>query len=132
MMAAQVQIDSDLSKIDRKSFDTMRKERLAKGNQPAHPEHIRLRNDALKAYAPLDRIYDLDMNELVYVAEVIPGMSRAAAQGIMAAREQEYFDSPAGQQMWNRTLSRIWPRIVATDKKQATWQERMAALRKAS
>lgn len=129
MMAAQIQIDSDLSQVGDEELWKMRRERLAKGAKAVHPERVRIRNDALRAYAPLDRHYELKLNEQVYLAEVIPNLSRAAAKGIIEARERGYFDTPAGQKMWRQSLSRLWHRIVASDQKRATFAERLAALR---
>jgi len=122
MMAAMPIIDSDLGQVDDESLTKARTERLQRisqglGAKPAHPERIRIRNDALALYAPDFIRKRLEVDEMIFLVNPLDTMSKSAAKGIMEAQAMGYYDTPEGQRAWARSISRLWMQIVATAKK---------------
>lgn len=115
------QIDSDLAELDDKSLDEIRQKRLererAGTEKPPHPERVRLRNLQLAQYAPPFLRERLEMDENIFMANPIEGMSKSAARGIKEALDVGYFATPEGEIAWRATFSQIWSRVVAVIRK---------------
>ena len=125
---ATMQIDSDLSQADDDALSESRRKRQQAGTRPPHPERTHLRNQWRIPYAPRYKLYELSLNEFIYAAEPLKDISRAAAQGLMEAQRRRFFETPSGQRMWAKTLSRIWYSVLATDAKNATELEKLEYL----
>jgi hypothetical protein len=117
-------IDAELSQVGDKDLDEMRKKRTSRENagmeeRPAHPERVRIRNLALSRYAPSYLREEFEMDEMIFMAQPLGGLSVSAARGIREARESGYFDTEDGQRAWAHSFSVIWYRVLATIAKEA-------------